>query len=112
MNAVAAPAQPTVIGPTMLIRGEVLSSESICVRGRLEGILHMNGSPLVIEQGASVTATVASDSLTVCRDGSFIGEVRTCSLVVEDGAYLKGRIETTPRSHFELQSFPDPGGEG
>ena len=110
MNAVAAPAQPTVIGPTMLIRGEVFSSESICVRGRLEGTLHMNGSLLVIEQGASVTATLASDSLTVCRDGSFIGEVRTGSLMVEDGAYLKCKIETVPAS--ELRSLSGPGGEG
>jgi cytoskeletal protein CcmA (bactofilin family) len=128
MTAGAAPAEPTVIAPTMLIQGEVRSREGIHVRGRLEGILHVNGSRLVIEQGGSVAAmvraarvvvhglllgdTVASSSITVCRDGSLIGEVRTCSLVVEDGAYLKGKIETMPGSELELQNVPDPSGEG
>lgn len=112
----------------MLIQGEVRAGEGIQVRGRLEGTLHLNGSRLVIEPGASVAATVraahvevhglllgdtvASSSLTVYRDGSLIGQVRTCLLVVEDGAYLKGRIETLPQPELELQSFPDPGGEG
>ena len=128
MTAAAAPAQPTVIGPTMLIQGEIYASEGIYVRGRLEGTLHVDGSPLVIEQGGSVAAmvraarvvvhglllgdTVASSSLTVCRDGSLVGQVKTCSLVVEDGAYLKGRIETVPGSEIDLQNVPDPGGEG
>ena len=86
----------------------------------------MNDRLLVIEQGASVAAmvrvarvvvhgllagdTVASGSLTVYGDGSLVGHVRTGSLVVEDGAYLKCKIETVPAS--ELRSLPDPGGEG
>jgi len=83
MTAGVAPAQPTVIGPTMLVQGEVYASEGIHVRGRLEGTLHVNGGRLVIEEGGSVAAmvraacvvvhglllgdTVASSSLTVCR---------------------------------------------
>jgi len=118
MTAGAAPPEPTVIGPTMLIKGEVFASEGIYVRGRLEGTLHVDGSPLVIEQGGSVAAmvrasrvvvhglllgdTVASSSLTVCRDGSLVGQVRTCSLVVEDGAYLKGMIETVPEPELQI----------
>ncbi len=120
MNAVAAPAQPTVIGPTMLIRGEVRADEDIQVCGQLEGTLHMNNSLLVIEQGASVAATVeagrvvvhgllvgdtvASVSLTVCHDGSLVGQVTTGSLVLEDGAYLKGKIEAVPASELKLQA--------
>jgi cytoskeletal protein CcmA (bactofilin family) len=124
MTAGAAPAQLTVIGPTMLIQGEVRGSEDIYVRGRLEGTLHVTGSRLVIEPGGSVAAmvraahveihglllgdTVASSGLTVRRDGRLTGQVRTCSLVVEDGAYLKGRIEAVPGSELELQNVPDP----
>jgi cytoskeletal protein CcmA (bactofilin family) len=128
MTAGAAPAQLTVIGPTMLIRGDVRAGEDVQLLGQLEGTLHMNDSLLVIEQGARVTAmvraarvvvrgllvgdTVASESLTVCRDGSLIGQIRTGSLVVEDGACLKSKLETAPASEIKLQNFPDTGGEG
>jgi cytoskeletal protein CcmA (bactofilin family) len=107
--SVAGP-EPTVIGPTMVIQGEVYSNESIRVHGRLEGVLQATDSRVVIEPEGSVKATVraadvivrgrlegetvASGSITVCRDGRLIGEAKTARLVVEDGAYVKGKNET------------------
>jgi len=56
----------------------------------------------VVVHGLLLGDTVASSSLTVCRDGSLVGQVRTCSLVVEDGAYLKGMIETVPEPELQI----------
>jgi len=108
--AIVTPPELTIIGPTMLIQGEMHTRESIRVYGRLEGALNATGCRVVIEQDATVAAslraadvvvrgrlegdTVASGSITVCRDGRLIGEARTARLVVEDGAFVKGKNET------------------
>jgi len=113
---------PTVIGPTMLIRGEFHTGEGIRVYGRLEGSLHATGYRVVVEQAGSVAATVragdvvvrgrlegdtvASGSITVCRDGRLIGEARTARLIVEDGAFVKGKNETGAELKPPTESGP------
>ena len=111
-SVVAAPSVPpgTIIGRSVLIHGEVHSSEDIQVYGELEGTVDVSGCQIVIEQGGTIAASVkadyvvihgvlradnvVSDHITVCRDGSLIGDVKTISLVVEEGAYLRGRLDS------------------
>src|SRR5438105_4176310 len=111
-SVVAAPSVPagTIIGRSVLVHGEVHSGEDIQVYGELEGTVDVSGCEIVIEPGGTIAASVlagyvvihgvlradnaTSDHITVCRDGSLIGDVKTTSLVVEEGAYLRGRLET------------------
>lgn len=87
--------ESTVIGATVLINGAISSGEGMTIRGVLEGTLAINGFRLVIEAGGNVAADVNAGSITVCRDGSLTGQVRTPSFVLEDGAYFSGNIELT-----------------
>jgi len=89
------PEESTVIGATVLISGEVSSGEGITIRGVLEGTLAMDRYRLVIEPGGNVAADVNAGSVTVCRDGTLTGQVKTPSFVVEDGANFNGNIELT-----------------
>jgi len=57
--------------------------------------LVINDCRLVIEPGGHVAAEVNAGSVTVCRDGTLTGQVRTPSFVLEDGAHFNGNIELT-----------------
>ncbi|HEY1757563.1 MAG TPA: polymer-forming cytoskeletal protein [Bryobacteraceae bacterium] len=87
------PEEATIIGPSVLISGEIFSREGMTVRGVLEGTLTMEGFRLVIEAGGNVSADVTAGSIAVCRDGTLAGQVRTPSFVVDDGANFNGKIE-------------------
>jgi len=89
--------ESTVIGATVLISGVVSSGEGMTIRGVLEGTLAIDGCRLVIEPGGNVAADVNAGSITVCRDGTLTGQIRTPSFVLEDGAYFNGNIELTGR---------------
>ena len=109
----AAPASrpQTTIPPGLFIRGDLHSKEDIRVCGHLEGTVDVGECGLVIESGAKVAATVKAGyvvvhgllhggtitaaRITLCRDGSFIGQCSGGSLVVEEGAYLQGELETS-----------------
>jgi cytoskeletal protein CcmA (bactofilin family)/predicted RNA-binding Zn-ribbon protein involved in translation (DUF1610 family) len=94
-SPIARPAESTIIGATVLINGVVSSGEEMTIRGVLEGILVINDCRLVIEPGGHVAAEVNAGSVTVCRDGTLTGQVRTPSFVLEDGAHFNGNIELT-----------------
>jgi cytoskeletal protein CcmA (bactofilin family) len=91
------PEEPTVVGATVLISGEISSSEGMTIRGVLEGAVTMDGCRLVIEAGGTVAADVSAGSIAVCRDGTLTGQVKTPSFVVDDGANFNGKIELVTR---------------
>lgn len=95
--SVPIPEEYTVIGTTLLISGEITSTEGITVRGVLEGTLTMEGCRLVIEAGGTVAADVNAGSVEVCSDGTLTGKVRAASFVVDDGANFNGQIELIVR---------------
>ena len=107
----AQPPEPasTVIGSRVRIRGELYCHEDVRVYGELQGTVEASGCEILIEHGGTVAATVkagyievhgalrdghvTSDRLMICHDGSLTGDAKTNSLVVEEGAYLRGRLE-------------------
>ena len=99
----------TVIGKAMTIKGTVKSNESLHVDGELEGKLDLPGHRLTIGQngrvGADTTAREvevlgtlngdidAEKKIIIRKGGRLVGDLRTPAIVIEDGAYFKGRIE-------------------
>lgn len=100
--------QPCVIGNAITIRGNLSGSEDLVVEGRIEGTVALS-SHLTVDAAGSVEADVDVDSLTV--HGALLGDIRSArvvsisagarvlgnvtagSVVIEDGAHFKGRIE-------------------
>jgi cytoskeletal protein CcmA (bactofilin family) len=99
----------TVIGQAMVITGQVWSREDLQVEGEVDGSLELPGFRLTvgpkgkvgagaIAREVEVLGTVmgdveASKKVTIRRGGRLVGDLRTPGIVIEDGAYFKGKIE-------------------
>ena len=99
----------TVIGQAMVIRGTIKSDESLHVDGELDGKLDLPDHRLTVGPNGRVGADArareveilgsltgdieAAKKITIRKGGRLIGDLRTPAIVIEDGAYFKGRIE-------------------
>ena len=99
----------TVIGKAMVVRGHITSKESLHIEGEVSGTLELPGARLTVGQTAKVVADAtareieiigtlsgdlnASKKITVRKGGRLIGDCRTPGIVIEEGAYYKGKIE-------------------
>lgn len=96
------------IGPSMVIKGDILSSEEIFVDGEVEGKLDLQQGLTVGPHGkvkANIKArevivsgdvrgnVIVSEKITIHRNGSLIGDIKTAGIVIDDGAYFKGSID-------------------
>jgi cytoskeletal protein CcmA (bactofilin family) len=100
-----------LVGRGMLIRGHIRSGEHIHVDGEVDGTVQLPGFDLTVSKNARVRADVqarevevsgvidgnveASRKITVRKGGRLLGDLRTPGIVIEDGAYFKGKIEIT-----------------
>lgn len=98
-----------VIGKAMIIRGQIKSKEDLQVDGEVDGTLELPNCRLIVgphgKVGAGATAREvdvmgsidgdvdASKKVTIRKGGRLVGDLRTAGIVIEDGAYFKGKIE-------------------
>ncbi|HLN03264.1 MAG TPA: polymer-forming cytoskeletal protein [Bryobacteraceae bacterium] len=96
------------IGASMIIKGDIVSSEEIYVDGEVEGKLDLEQGLTVGPHGkvkANIKArevvvsgdvrgnVVVSEKITIHRNASLIGDIKTAGIVIDDGAYFKGSID-------------------
>jgi cytoskeletal protein CcmA (bactofilin family) len=100
---------PMRIGKTVVIKGELTAAEDMVVFGHVEGMITVTDHTLTIGKGATIEAEVKAHSavveghvtgnvetaelLEISPDGVVLGDVRTPSLVIRDGATLKGSVD-------------------
>jgi cytoskeletal protein CcmA (bactofilin family) len=110
MSAAAVFGGPTaVIGKSVVIKGEIQSQEPLTIEGQVEGKIEIGDHLLTVAAGASVRAQIVGRSIEVHgrvegqleaeqtvyirKDAEFVGDIHACSLVIEEGAYIKGQVE-------------------
>jgi cytoskeletal protein CcmA (bactofilin family) len=119
-----------VIGKSVVIKGEVSGSESLYIEGKIEGMISLPGNRVTVGRSGQVSATVtarevvvqgrlvgnvdASERLNVGREGSLTGDVIAHRIMVEDGAFFKGKIDIRNASEpgpKKVTAFepPEPG---
>jgi cytoskeletal protein CcmA (bactofilin family) len=92
------------------IKGEITGSEDLFVDGPVEGKLQIANGSLTVGPNGSVKADVTArevivrgrvegkiagrDRVQVWSTGHVTGEVQTQRLAIEDGAFLRGKVET------------------
>ncbi len=92
------------------IKGEITGSEDLFVDGPIEGKLNLANGSLTIGPNGTVKADVVAREVIVrgriegkiqgrervqlWSTGQVIGEVQTQRLAIEDGALLRGKVET------------------
>ena len=119
----AAVSAPSMIGKSLIIKGEITGSESVVIEGEVKGSIVLPDDRVTIGASGRVSADITardivvlgeltgscdvSEHLYVRRDGSYFGNAVTARISVEDGACLTGTIdirkETKPAAVPEEQ---------
>ena len=98
------------IGPSVVIKGEVVSAEDLIIDGCVEGTIQLSGHCLTVSPGASIRAELvgriitiggnvtgniaASEKVAIRATGSVEGDIRAPRVAVSEGSVLRGRVET------------------
>jgi len=98
----------TLIGETMLIKGNITSKEALQLNGELEGQVDLDDRLTIgpkgkatanikakeIDIAGTVHGNLNADDRVVLRKGAnLVGDVKTAGIMIEDGAYFKGGID-------------------
>ena len=109
VKTVSAPIEQATIGRSLVIKGEVIGSESLYIDGRVEGSINLAGNRVTVGRNGVVAANInareivvlgkvrgnltASDRVDIRSDGSLTGDVVAARISIEDGAFFKGGID-------------------
>lgn len=113
-SSVAAVSAQSMIGKSILIKGEITGAESVHIEGTVEGSIALPDDRVTVGTSGRVTADItaqdiviageltgtcnASDHLFVRREGSLFGDIVTSRISIEEGACLTGSIDVRRES--------------
>ena len=113
-SSAAAVSAPSMIGKSLVIKGEITGAESVHIEGTVEGAIVLPDDRVTVGASGRVSADImaqdivvlgevvgncdASAHLYVRREGSICGNIVAARISVEDGAYLTGTIDIRPES--------------
>jgi cytoskeletal protein CcmA (bactofilin family) len=99
----------SVLGKSLVIRGEITGSESLVVLGQFQGSIELPGAYVHVGPDAVVSSDVAAREIVICGDlqgnlcadervdirngASMAGDVVAKRISIEDGAFFKGTID-------------------
>jgi cytoskeletal protein CcmA (bactofilin family) len=97
------------IGESMSIIGDIYSDEDLCLNGQVRGAVEVRNSQLTVGPNGKAESNVkarevlilgsvhgnieASSKITVRKQGSLVGNIKTSGIVIDDDAYFKGSID-------------------
>jgi cytoskeletal protein CcmA (bactofilin family) len=100
---------PSRLGPSLFVKGEISGNEDLFIDGTVEGVVRLNERTLIIGPRANVKADItagevvvrgnlkgnilARGRIEVRNDGSVTGDLTTPQVFIEVGAVFKGSIE-------------------
>jgi cytoskeletal protein CcmA (bactofilin family) len=104
----------SVVGPTLVIKGELEAGENLIVQGRVEGTITHNAESLIIGQQGNVKANIkarnviiegtvdgdiyGSESVSIHETAKVQGNIFTPRISITDGAHFKGGIDMDVRT--------------
>jgi len=103
------PRNIAVIGPGMMIKGEVQSLEDLYIDGEVDGALELKDHCLTVGPNGKTHSTIrarevvvlgsvqgnveARDKIAIRKNGKLVGDIKTAGIIIDDGAYFKGSID-------------------
>ena len=112
----------TVIGKSVVVRGELSGSEDLYVDGDLEGTITLTGNRLTIGPNARVVADLkvrdlvvlgnlkgnvhASGRIELRQSAVLNGDIVANRLSIEESAVMKGRVELVAATSTESAPAP------
>ena len=101
--------QYSMIGKSMVIKGEITATDPLHINGRVEGKINAPEQRVTIGKEGAVKADISarevvimgdvcgnlkgSDRVEIRSDGSLMGELVAHRVCIEDGAFLKGAVD-------------------
>lgn len=109
-RAVEPPVSSAILGPSVIVKGEIRSQEDLTINGEVTGTVEVIGHRLtigpkgnlqtngvkareLIVMGRMKGSVEASEKVYVRKDAQLVGDVQTAGIVIEDGGYFKGGID-------------------
>ena len=98
----------TVVGQTILIKGNLEGDEDLTVQGRVEGSLNLSKTLIVepsgvvkadlsvsnaVVSGVMVGNLTASDSVEITETGRVLGDIQSPRVIIVEGALFKGQVD-------------------
>jgi len=97
------------IGKSVLIKGQLYSEEDLHLDGQIEGTLELPKSRFTVGKSGKVQASIkarevdvqgtvhgnieALEKITIRSAANLVGDLRSATISIEDGAYFKGSID-------------------
>lgn len=117
------PRNVSVIGPTLVFKGELSADEDLVIEGTIEGTIAHHKKNLTVGKKGRVTADIHatsvlvegelngdihSDGLVSLANGAVVnGDIYCARLVIQDGARFSGRIDMARSSQLAITSGPE-----
>ncbi len=113
----------SVIGPTLVFKGELSADEDLVIEGTIEGTIAHHKKNLTIGKKGRVTADIHATSVIVegelngdinsdglvslAKGATVIGNIYCTRLVMEDGATFNGKIDMAVPSPLKIAPGPE-----
>ncbi len=113
----------SIIGPTLVIKGELSADEDLVIEGTIEGVIAHHKKNLTIGKQGRVTADIRASSVLVegelkgdihsdglvslAKGAVVIGDIYCNRLVTEDGARFNGKIEMARPTPLKVAPEPE-----
>ena len=110
-------------GNKVIVEGHIRSQEDLIIEGEVEGTIEMMEHRLTIAVNGKVRANVkareievlgsmqgkieAVEKVYIRKSAQLIGDIHSAAIIIEDGGYIKGSIELSPRP-ADSQSLRTP----
>jgi|SRR5579863_4577397 len=98
------------IGESVTIKGQIISREDLTIDGEVEGSVELQQHRLTVGPSGRLRADVraheivvfgsiqgnvdATEKIEIKKQASITGDIRAARIVTEDGAHIKGSIDT------------------
>jgi cytoskeletal protein CcmA (bactofilin family) len=121
-TSVPAGRKTAVIGPGIMINGDISGTESLLVEGKVKGRIQLASHDVTVGQSGEVHADVTAKTIRVAGkvEGDLIGEEKVIisstgnvrgnivapRMLLEDGAIFKGSIDMDPGDTRAAQGVP------
>ena len=81
---------PSVLGPTLKFKGELIAEENLLIHGQVEGSIK-HSSLLTVAEAGKLNANVTAEYVAI--DGNVVGDIGgSKSVIVSEGADVTGNI--------------------
>lgn len=105
---------PTVLGRSMTLHGDLVGKEDLLIEGQYQGTINLPENCLTVGASGEVKAEVharqvvvhgnvagnisAGDKIEIRKTGHVVGDLVSAAIAIEDGAFFKGSIDIVRES--------------